>query len=247
MCILIQYNIYLCFFPLNFYFLLTFYPAPTLPVKTVRPLVNRNYIKRKNTFVFHNRFLYANIKSKSLWLHNPHIKPPYGGGDGELGALLRYLSQRFTMVTPQAKATCNDIGTEEIAHLEMMGAIVQQLTQGLTDKQIIEAGLDPYYVAHGLGVYPSAASGVPFTAAYLQSSGDPICDLYENMAAEQKALKTYNYLLDLTNDPDVIAPLKFLRERETVHFQRFGEALDIVRDYLNENNFFVMPKPDFMK
>lgn len=108
----------------------------------------------------------------------------YGGGDGELGATLRYLSQKFSMVTPQAKATLNDIATEEMAHLEMVGTMVHQLTRGLTEEQIKAAGLDPYYVAHGLGVYPSAASGVPFTAAYIQSKGDPITDLYEDMAAD---------------------------------------------------------------
>lgn len=148
----------------------------------------------------------------------------YGGSDGELGAALRYLSQKFTMATEQAKATLNDIGTEELAHLEIMGTIVKQLTQNLTEKEIKEAGLDTYYVAHGLGVYPSSASGVPFTAAYLQSKGDPITDLYEDMAAEQKARSTYEYLIDMTEDPDVLAPLRFLREREIVHFQRFGEA-----------------------
>ena len=155
----------------------------------------------------------------------------YGGPDGELGASLRYLSQKFTMVTPEAKATLNDIATEEFAHLEMMGTIVQQLTRGLTKDQIIEAGLDAYYVNHGLGVYPSAASGVPFSALALQSKGDPITDLYEDMAAEQKARSTYEYLIDLTEDPAVLAPLRFLREREIVHFQRFGEALDIARDH----------------
>ena len=108
----------------------------------------------------------------------------YGGADGELGATLRYLSQKFTMVTPEAKATLNDIATEELAHLEMMGTIVQQLSQGLTKDQIIAAGLDPYYVNHGLGVSPSAAAGVPFSAACLQSKGDPITDLYEDMAAD---------------------------------------------------------------
>ncbi len=149
----------------------------------------------------------------------------YGGADGELGASLRYLSQKFTMVTPEAQATLNDIATEEFAHLEMMGTIVHQLTQGLTKDEIIAAGLDPYYVNHGLGVYPSSAAGVPFNAAYLQSKGDPITDLYEDMAAEQKARSTYEYLIDLTDDPDVLAPLRFLREREIVHFQRFGEAI----------------------
>ena len=166
----------------------------------------------------------------------------YGGADGELGATLRYLSQKFTMVTPEAKSTLNDIATEEMAHLEMIGTMVHQLTQGLTKDDIIAAGLDPYYVSHGLGVYPSSAAGVPFTAAYLQSKGDPITDLYEDMAAEQKARSTYEYLIDLTDDPAVLAPLRFLREREIVHFQRFGEALDIARDYLNQQHYFFMQK-----
>ena len=166
----------------------------------------------------------------------------YGGADGELGATLRYLSQKFSMVTPEAKATLNDIATEEMAHLEMIGTMVHQLTQGLTKDDIIAAGLDPYYVSHGLGVYPSSAAGVPFTAAYLQSKGDPITDLYEDMAAEQKARSTYEYLIDLADDPAVLAPLRFLREREIVHFQRFGEALDIARDYLNQQHYFFMQK-----
>ncbi len=164
----------------------------------------------------------------------------YGGPDGELGASLRYLSQKFTMVTPEAKATLNDIATEEFAHVEMMGTIVSQLTRGLTKQQIIDSGLDAYYVNHGLGVYPSAASGVPFSAMALQSKGDPITDLYEDMAAEQKARSTYEYLIDLTEDPEVLAPLRFLREREIVHFQRFGEALDIARDYLKQQKVFEM-------
>lgn len=148
----------------------------------------------------------------------------YGGCDGEIGAALRYLSQKFSMVTPEAKATLNDIATEELAHVEMMGTIVHQLTQGLTKDQIIDSGLDTYYVNHGFGVFPSSAAGVPFTAAAFQSKGDPLTDLYEDMAAEQKARSTYEYLIDLTDDPDVLAPLRFLREREVVHFQRFGEA-----------------------
>ena len=166
----------------------------------------------------------------------------YGGADGELGATLRYLSQKFTMVTPEAKSTLNDIATEEMAHLEMIGTMVHQLTQGLTKDDIIAAGLDSYYVSHGLGVYPSSAAGVPFTAAYLQSKGDPITDLYEDMAAEQKARSTYEYLIDLAEDPAVLAPLRFLREREIVHFQRFGEALEIARDYLNQQHYFFMQK-----
>lgn len=170
-----------------------------------------------------------------IFLHHKYNIP-----DGELGASLRYLSQKFTMVTPEAKATLNDIATEEFAHVEMMGTIVQQLTRGLTKQQIIDSGLDTYYVNHGLGVYPSSAAGVPFSALALQSKGDPITDLYEDMAAEQKARTTYEYLIDLTDDPEVLAPLRFLREREIVHFQRFGEALDIARDYLKQEKVFDM-------
>ena len=135
-------------------------------------------------------FVYEKKLQYPVRIANPNPKlaafiiSQYGGPDGELGASLRYLSQKFTMVTPEAKATLNDIATEEFAHLEMMGTIVHQLTQGLTKDEILAAGLDPYYVNHGLGVYPSSAAGVPFTAAYLQSKGDPITDLYEDMAAE---------------------------------------------------------------
>ena len=173
------------------------------------------------------------------------ILEQYGGADGELGATLRYLSQKFTMVTPEAKATLNDIATEEMAHAEMVAAMVHQLTTGLTKDQIIAAGLEPYYVNHGLGIYPASAAGVPFTAAYLQSKGDPITDLYEDMAAEQKARSTYEYLIDLAEDPAVLAPLRFLREREIVHFQRFGEALDIARDYLNQQHYFFIQQKGF--
>ena len=162
----------------------------------------------------------------------------YGGPDGELGASLRYLSQRFSMVTNQAIATCNDIGTEELAHLEMVGAMVRQLMKGATLEQIEKGGMAGYYVDHGRGVYPVSASGVPFTAAALASKGDPIVDLTENLAAEQKARATYEYLIDLADDPDVIEPLKFLREREVVHYQRFGEALRIVQSYLKEPKLY---------
>ena len=164
----------------------------------------------------------------------------YGGPDGELGASLRYLSQKFTMVTPEAKATLNDIATEEFAHVEMMGTIVAQLMKGLTKQEIIDSGLDAYYVNHGLGVYPSAASGVPFSAMALQSKGDPITDLYEDMAAEQKARSTYEYLIDLTEDPEVLAPLRFLREREIVHFQRFGEANLTDLSKFKKNNYLLL-------
>ncbi len=162
----------------------------------------------------------------------------YGGPDGELGASLRYLSQRFTMLTPQAIATLNDIGTEELAHLEMIGAICHQLTADATPQQMQEAGMDAYYVDHGMGIYPQSAGGVPWNAIGIQSKGDPITDLYEDMAAEQKARSTYEYLLDLIDDPDVADPIKFLREREVVHFQRFGEALNYVRDYMDGKRIF---------
>lgn len=162
----------------------------------------------------------------------------YGGPDGELAASLRYLSQRFSMITPQAKATLNDIGTEELAHLEIIGSMVRQLTQGISTQEIEESGFDTFYVDHDTAVYPVSASGAPFTAAYIQSKGDPITDLHENMAAEQKARSTYEYLIRMTDDPDVLGPLKYLREREIVHFQRFGEALRIVQDYLQEKRYF---------
>lgn len=175
------------------------------------------------------------------------IVSQYGGPDGELGASLRYLSQRFAMITPQAIATLNDVGTEELAHLEMVGAMVRQLLKGANLEEIKAGGMDAYYTDHGRGVYPVSASGVPFTAAYVQSKGDPIVDLTEDLAAEQKARAVYEYLINMADDPDVIEPLKFLREREVVHYQRFGEALRIVQDYLQEPHLFVMPKPDFLK
>ncbi|MFA5675530.1 MAG: manganese catalase family protein [Christensenellales bacterium] len=162
----------------------------------------------------------------------------YGGPDGELAASLRYLSQRFSMITPEAKATLNDIGTEELAHLEMIGTMVKQLTENASVEEIEKAGLAPYYADHDRAVYPANASGNPFTAAYIQSKGDPITDLYEDMAAEQKARSTYEYLIQLASDPDVIEPLRFLREREIVHFQRFGEALRRVQDYLGNKKRF---------
>lgn len=170
----------------------------------------------------------------------------YGGPDGELGASLRYFSQKFGMITPQAKAILNDIATEELAHLEMIGSMCLQLSKDADIDQIRKAGFDAYYVDHGTGIYPSSAAGVPFTAGYIQSKGDPVTDLYEDMAAEQKARSTYEYLMKMTDDPDVLEPLRFLREREIVHFQRFGEALRIVKDHLNSQNQFLITKPDFM-
>ncbi len=148
----------------------------------------------------------------------------YGGPDGELGASMRYLSQRYSMPYDDVKGCLTDIGTEELAHLEMICAMVHQLTRNLTKEQIMQSGFDKYFVDHTAGVYPIAASSVPWDANSIQSTGDIIADLHEDLAAEQKARLTYDNLLRLIDDPDIIDPLKFLREREIVHYQRFGEA-----------------------
>lgn len=163
----------------------------------------------------------------------------YGGPDGELGASLRYLSQRFSTPIKEVAGLFTDIGTEELGHLEMVGAIIYQLTKNLSMDEIERNGFDKYYVDHTLGIFPQAASGNPFTTAYIQSKGDLITDLFEDMAAEQKARTTYDNILRLTRDyPDVYEPIKFLRAREVVHFQRFGEALRITQDHLNSKNFY---------
>ena len=166
------------------------------------------------------------------------ISSQYGGPDGELGASLRYLSQRFSMPMPELKAILTDIATEELGHLEMVGAIVHQLTRNLTEEEIKKGGFDAYFVDHTTGIYPSSASGVPFTAAYVQSKGDPITDLHEDLAAEQKARTTYDNILRFADDPDVRDPIKFLRQREVVHYQRFGEGLRRLQDKLNDRNFY---------
>lgn len=171
-----------------------------------------------------------------------YVITQYGGPDGELAASLRYLSQRFSMPTEVAKATLNDIGTEELAHLEIVGTIVHQLTKDVPAMEMKKAGLGAYYADHDHAIYPVSAAGHPFTAAYIQSKGDPIADLTEDLAAEQKARATYENLIAMSDDPDVIDPLRFLRAREIVHFQRFGEALRIVQDKLAEKKFF-MQKP----
>ena len=164
----------------------------------------------------------------------------YGGPDGELAASLRYLSQRFGMPDQTAKAVLNDIGTEELAHLEMVGSIVHQLTKNATIEELENAGLAPYYTDHGVDVYPVSAAGVPFTASYIAAKGDPIANLQEDLAAEQKARATYEKLIDLCRDnPDVLDPLKFLRQREIVHFQRFGETLRGIQDKLAEKKYYM--------
>ena len=148
----------------------------------------------------------------------------YGGPDGELGASLRYLSQRYSMPFDELKGLLTDIGVEELGHLEMIGAMVHQLTRNLKDSQIQDSVFAPYFVDHTAGVYPTAASGFPWSAASMQVKGDPIADLSEDLAAEQKARVTYDNILRLSDDPDVNNVIKFLREREVVHFQRFGDA-----------------------
>lgn len=164
----------------------------------------------------------------------------YGGPDGELGASLRYLSQRYSMPYPDLQGLLTDIGTEELGHLEMVGAIVHQLTRKLTDSQIENSNFAPYFVDHSAGVYPTAASGFPWSAASMAVKGDPITDLTEDLAAEQKARTTYDNILRLSDDPDVNEVIKFLRQREVVHFQRFGEALQLLRERLNEKNVYAM-------
>ena len=162
----------------------------------------------------------------------------YGGPDGELSASMRYLAQRYTMPYNAVAGVLTDIGTEELAHFEMICAIVHQLTRDLTLEQIKESGFGDYYVDHTLALWPQAASGTPFSATTFQSKGDPITDLFEDMAAEQKARTTYDNILRLVKDPDVVEPIKFLRAREVVHFQRFGESLRIVQDNLDSKNFY---------
>lgn len=170
----------------------------------------------------------------------------FGGPDGELAASMRYLSQRYTMPYKEVVGVLNDIGTEELAHMEMVSAIVHQLTRNLTPEQIKAAGFDTYFVDHTVGLWPQAASGMPFASVCFQSKGDAITDLTENMAAEQKARTTYDNIIRLTDDPDVLDPIRFLRQREINHFQRFGESLRIVQDKLDSKNFYAF-NPEFDK
>lgn len=161
-----------------------------------------------------------------------------GGPDGELSASMRYLNQRYSMPYDEVCATLTDIGTEELAHLEMVSAILCQLTRSLTPEQIAASPFATYYVDHTTGIYPAAASGVPQDMKYIGVKGDPLADLSECQAAEQKARVTYDNLIRLTDDPDVLDPLRFLREREVVHFQRFGDSMRFVQDRLDGRNFY---------
>ena len=197
-------------------------------------------------FVYEKKLQYP-VKIKNT---NPALAKmiitQYGGPHGELGASLRYLSQRFSAPYPEVKGVLTDIGTEELGHLEMIGAIVYQLTRNLTPEEIKKSGFGDYFVDHTTGVYPTAASGTPFSAATIAVTGDMIADLHEDLAAEQKARATYDNILRMADDPDVKDAIRFLRAREVVHFQRFGEALRLVQDRLNSKNYYAF-NPSFDK
>ena len=190
-------------------------------------------------FVYEKKLQYpVNIRRPNPALAK-FIISQYGGPDGELGASMRYLSQRYSMPYPELKGLLTDIGVEELGHLEMVAAVVHQLTREMTPEEIRRAGLDCYFVDHTAGVYPTAASGFPWSAGSMQVKGDPIADLNEDLAAEQKARATYDNILRLSDDPDVNNVMRYLREREIVHYQRFGEALRRTVDRLNEKNYYV--------
>jgi spore coat protein JC len=191
-------------------------------------------------------FLYKKALQYPVKIANPNpalakfIISQYGGPDGELGASLRYLSQRFSMPYPELRGLLTDIGTEELGHLEMVGAIIQQLTRNMSADEVKAAGLETYFVDHTAGVYPQFASGTPWTAATIAVKGDVITDLTEDMGAEQKARTTYDNILRLSDDPDVNNVIRFLREREVVHFQRFGEALRLATERMNQKNVYAV-------
>ena len=197
-------------------------------------------------------FVYEKKLQYPVKIKNPNpqlakiIISQYGGPDGELGASLRYLSQRFSMPYPELKGLLTDIGVEELGHLEMVGTLVHQLTRNMSIDEIKKSGYDTYFVDHTAAVYPQFASGTPATAATIAVKGDVITDLMEDMGAEQKARTTYDNILRLSDDPDVNDVIRFLRQREIVHFQRFGEALGKVQDKLNSKNFYAM-NPAFDK
>ncbi len=197
-------------------------------------------------FVYEKKLQYP-VKIKNT---NPalakFIISQYGGPDGELGASLRYLSQRYSMPYPELKGLLTDIGTEELGHLEMIGAIVHQLTRDLSLAEIKKAGFDTYFVDHTAGVYPTAASGFPWSAASMEVKGDVIADLNEDLGAEQKARVTYDNILRLCDDPDVNNVIRYLREREVVHFQRFGEGLRLAMEKMNQKNLYAV-NPSFDK
>ncbi len=191
-------------------------------------------------------FVYEKKLQYPVRIKNPnpamakYIITQYGGPDGELGASLRYLSQRYSMPYPEVKAILTDIGVEELGHLEMIGTIVHQLTRNMTVEQVEKAGFQDYFVDHTAGVYAQAAAGWPYNAASFAVKGDVIADLSEDMGAEQKARVTYDNILRMADDPDVIDAIRFLREREVVHFQRFGEAMGIATSQMDQRNVYAV-------
>lgn len=191
-------------------------------------------------------FVYEKKLQYPVRIKNPNpalakfIISQYGGPDGELGASLRYLSQRYSMPFPELKAVLTDIGTEELGHLEMVGTIIHQLTRSMTVEDVKAAGLEAYFVDHTAGVYAQAAAGWPYNAAAFTVKGDVLADLTEDMAAEQKARVTYDNILRMCDDPDVIDVIRFLREREVVHFQRFGEAMRLAADRMDQRNVYAI-------
>ncbi len=197
-------------------------------------------------------FIYQKKLQYPVKIKNPNPKlakiiiSQYGGPDGELGASMRYLSQRYSMPYPELKGLLTDIGTEELGHLEMIASIIHQLTREMSTDEIIKSGLDTYFVDHTAGVYATAASGFPWSAASIGVKGDVIADMNENLAAEQKARVTYDNILRLSDDADVNDVIRFLREREVVHYQRFGEGLRKAIDKMNEKNFYAV-NPSFDK
>lgn len=206
----------------------------------MNPLLLTKNIKNWNSF-----YTSHSPQARILSGFAQHYTLLYSGGpDGELGASMRYLSQRYTMPYKEVTGILTDIGTEELAHLEIICAIVYQLTKDLTTEEIERSGFAPYYVDHTLALWPQAASGTPWTATYFQSKGDPITDLHEDLSAEQKARTTYDNILRLVKDPEVSDPIRFLRAREIVHYQRFGESLRIVQDRLDSKNFYAF-NPEF--
>ena len=186
-------------------------------------------------FKYSKRLQYhVNIKKKDLRMAK-YLVTQYGGSNGELAAALRYLNQRYTMPDNRGKALLTDIGTEELAHIEMISTMIYQLTKDASLEELKEAGLDIHYAEHNKALYPTDSNGVPFTVAYFATTGDPLADISEDMAAEQKARAVYENLIDLTNDPDVIGPLLWLRQREIVHFNRFKELFEYYEKKLKTN------------
>ena len=191
-------------------------------------------------------FVYEKKLQYPVKIKNPNpalakfIISQYGGPDGELGASMRYLSQRYAMPYDELKGLLTDIGTEELGHLEMVAAVVHQLTREMSPEEIKRAGFDAYFVDHTAGVYPTAASGFPWTAGSMQVKGDVIADLNENLAAEQKARVTYDNILRLSDDADVNNVMRYLREREIVHYQRFGEGLRLALEKMDQKNFYAV-------